>query len=34
MIFFHATIIQKIYANFEEKKVGVAGLQPTLISLD
>ena len=31
---FNVTIIQKIYDKFEEKKVGVAGLQPTLISLD
>jgi len=26
--------LQKIYGKYEEKKVGVAGLQPTLISLD
>ena len=25
---FNITIIQKIYDKFEEKKVGVAGLQP------
>ena len=28
------TIIQKIYGKYEEKKVGVAGLQPTLFLHD
>ena len=30
----HKAKLQKIYGKYEEKKVGVAGLQPTLISLD